>query len=89
MGLLDFMRKQTSDIDKQVKDSVPAETVIPRTNITEPPTWLTSTKIPSNPKDWIRFAKSRNQRTHEEKVKALKAKKTRKAQKAARKRNRR
>ena len=86
MGLLDFMRKQTSDIGKQVKDSVPAEEVTPQTNTTEPPKGFGLYKIPSNLKDWIRFTNNRNQRTHEEKVKA---KKVRKAQKAARKRNRR
>ena len=86
MGLLDFMHKQTSDIGKQVKDSVPAEEVTPQTNITEPPKGFDFSKLP---KDWIRITKHNNQRTHEEKVKALKAKKVRKAQKTARKRNRR
>ena len=86
MGLLDFMHKRTSDIGKQVKDSVPAEEVVPQTNTTEPPT--VGFDFSKLPKDWIRLAKRNNHRTHEEKVKALKAKKTRKAQKAARKRNR-
>ena len=86
MGLLDFMHKRTSEMDKQVKDSVPAEEVIPQTNTTEPPTGFDFSKLP---KDWIRLANHHSQRTHEEKVKALKAKKARKAQKAARKRNRR
>lgn len=85
MGLLDFMRKRTSDIGKQVKDSVPAEEVIPKTNTTEPPKGFDFSKLP---KSWIHLP-MRNPRTHEEKVKALKAKKARKAQKAARKRNRR
>lgn len=86
MGLLDFMHRQTSDMDKQVKDSVPAEEVIPQTNTSEPPNGFDFGNLP---KDWIRLTKRNNQRTHEEKVKALKAKKARKAQKAARKRNRR
>jgi len=86
MGLLDFMHKSTSNMDKQVKDSVPAEEVIPQTTTTETPKGFDFSKLP---KDWIRLAKRNNQRTHEEKVKALKAKKVRKAQKAARKRNRR
>jgi len=85
MGLLDIMRKRTSEIGKQVKDSVPAEEVIPQTNTTEPPKGFDFSKLP---KDWIRLP-MRNRRTHEERVKALKAKKVRKAQKAARKRNRR
>ena len=85
MGLLDIIRKTTSDMNKQVKDSLPAENILLQTNTTEPPKGLDGYKLPEG---WIRLP-MRNQRTHEEKVKALKAKKIRKAQKAARKRNRR